>query len=70
MVGGGVAWMVGMSTLSIAAQQAAPSWVRARALAVSLLVIQGSLALGSLAAGALADTGRHVHTRWRRSPWP
>jgi len=54
MVGGGVAWMVGMSTLSIAAQQAAPSWVRARALAVSLLVIQGSLALGSLAAGALA----------------
>jgi len=54
MVGGGVAWMVGMSILSVAAQQAAPAWVRARALALSLLVIQGSLALGSLAAGALA----------------
>ncbi|MEO8603037.1 MAG: MFS transporter, partial [bacterium] len=55
MVGAGVAWMAGMSTLNVAAQQAAPAWVRARALAVSLLVIQGGLAVGSLAAGALAE---------------
>jgi MFS family permease len=54
MVFGGLAWMTGMSTVNIAAQQVAPSWVRARALAANLLVIQGGLALGSLAAGALA----------------
>ncbi|MDX2167865.1 MAG: MFS transporter [Deltaproteobacteria bacterium] len=55
MVGGGIAWMVGMSTVNIAAQHVAPGWVRARALAANLLVVQGGLALGSLAAGALAD---------------
>ena len=54
MVAGGVAWMVGMSTLSIAAQNAAPAWVRARALAISLLVVQGGLAVGSLLWGAVA----------------
>ncbi len=55
MVIGGVAWMIGMSTLNIAAQHVAPGWVRGRALAANLLVIQGGLALGSLVAGALAD---------------
>ncbi len=55
MVFGGIAWMVGMSTINIAAQHVAPGWVRARALAANLLVMQGGLAIGSLVAGALAD---------------
>jgi len=44
-----------MATLTVAAQSAAPAWVRARALAMSLLVVQGGLALGSLVWGAVAD---------------
>jgi quinol monooxygenase YgiN len=52
--GGGIGWMVMMSSLSVAAQESVPSWVRARALAVSLLVIQGSLAGGALAWGIVA----------------
>lgn len=52
--GGGVAWMAMMSSISVAAQEAVPAWVRARALAVSMLVIQGSLALGALAWGVVA----------------
>jgi len=51
---GGIAWMTMMSSVSVAAQEAVPGWVRARALAVSLLVIQGSLALGALAWGVVA----------------
>src|SRR5262249_46071129 len=51
----GIRWMGAMATLTVAAQSAAPAWVRARALATSLLVVQGGLALGSLAWGALAD---------------
>lgn len=45
---GGIAWMAAMSTLSVASQNAVPSWVRARGLAVGLLVLQGGLAFGSL----------------------
>ena len=52
--GGGIGWMVMMSSLSVAAQEGVPSWVRARALAVSLLVIQGSLACGALLWGIVA----------------
>jgi MFS family permease len=55
MVVAGVAWMAAMATLTVAAQSAAPAWVRARALAMSLLVVQGGLALGSLVWGAVAD---------------
>ncbi|HUE29232.1 MAG TPA: MFS transporter, partial [Verrucomicrobiae bacterium] len=51
---GGVAWMGAMSTLSVAAQNAVPAWVRARALAVGLLAVQGSLAAGSLLWGVVA----------------
>ena len=54
MLAGGMAWMAAMSTLSVAAQSAAPAWVRARALGISLLVVQGGLAIGSLLWGALA----------------
>jgi MFS family permease len=51
---GGVAWMAAMSTLNVAAQSAVPAWVRARALAVGLLALQGGLAFGSLLWGATA----------------
>src|SRR5262249_5043015 len=52
--GGGIGWMVVMSTFSIAAQESVPAWGRARRLAVSLLVIQGSLAGGALGWGVVA----------------
>jgi quinol monooxygenase YgiN len=51
---GGFAWLTTMSSLTVAAQESVPAWVRARALAVSLLVIQGSLAFGALAWGVVA----------------
>jgi MFS family permease len=51
---GGVAWMAAMATLNVAAQNAVPAWVRARALAVGLLAVQGGLAFGSLLWGAVA----------------
>jgi MFS family permease len=51
---GGTAWMTTMSTLTVAAQESVPAWVRARALAVGLLVIQGSMAAGALAWGLVA----------------
>jgi MFS family permease len=58
---GGVAWMTVMSTLSVAAQESVPGWVRARGLAVGLLVIQGSLAVGAFAWGVVAArTSLHV----------
>jgi hypothetical protein len=54
LVAAGIAWMAVMSTINTAAQTAVSGWVRARALAVSLLVIQGSMALGAVVWGAVA----------------
>jgi MFS family permease len=54
MVIGGTAWIAATSSLISAAQNAAPDWVRARVLAVALLVLQGSLAAGSAAWGVWA----------------
>jgi MFS family permease len=50
----GVAWMTVNSTLTTVTQTSVPAWVRARALAVYLLVFQGAMALGSVIWGALA----------------
>jgi MFS family permease len=55
MMAGGVAWIAMMSSLTAAAQTAAPAWVRARALGIYLLVFQGLMAAGSFAWGALAQ---------------
>lgn len=55
MLGGGVAWIVLMSSFNAAAQNAAPEWVRARGLALYLLVFQGGTAAGSILWGALAE---------------
>jgi MFS family permease len=54
MLLGGVAWMTAMSTFSVCAQSAPPLWLRARALAVYLMVFQGALAVGSGIWGELA----------------
>lgn len=54
MLVGGVGWITLMSSFNTAAQMALPSWVRARGVAVYLLVFQGGLAAGSAIWGALA----------------
>jgi MFS family permease len=47
LVIGGIAWMSVLSALNISAQTATPSWVRARVMAIYLLVFTGGLAGGS-----------------------
>lgn len=54
MLIGGFSWIGATSTIMSGAQNAAPAWVRARALAVVLLVLQGGLAIGSVLWGVLA----------------
>jgi len=54
MLIGGVAWMTVMTTFNVCAQTAPPVELRARALAVYILVFQGALAIGSAAWGAVA----------------
>lgn len=44
-----------MVSLSVSAQTAVPTWVRARAIATQMLVFQGCMALGSLLWGAIAQ---------------
>ncbi|HEY1272122.1 MAG TPA: MFS transporter [Terriglobales bacterium] len=51
---GGVAWIAILACLNVAAQTMCPDWVRARALSMYLLVLQGGMAVGSAAWGALA----------------
>jgi MFS family permease len=51
----GMAWMALMSTLNAAAQTTVPAWVRARAMAVYLLLFQGGMAVGSTLWGAVAS---------------
>lgn len=53
LAGGG--WLSILSSLNVAVQTVVPSWVRARALSVYLLVFSGSLAGGSALWGAVAD---------------
>jgi len=55
MLIGGAAWIIFVSLVSALVQNLAPDWVRARVLAIYLLVIQGSVALGSAVWGAIAQ---------------
>jgi len=55
MLTGGAAWVVFISLVSTLLQNLAPDWVRARVLAIFILVYQGSFALGSAAWGAVAQ---------------
>jgi len=55
MVGLGVAWVIVNSCLNVGAQLSVPSWVRARALAIYILVFQGSVAIGSSIWGEIGN---------------
>ncbi|PYV71839.1 MAG: MFS transporter, partial [Acidobacteria bacterium] len=50
----GAAWIAILACLNVAAQTMSPPWMRARALAMYLPVLQGGMAIGSAAWGALA----------------
>ena len=52
---GGLAWVLGMTSLKVTAQVVVPQWVKARALASYQLVVQGSMALGGLLWGGAAS---------------
>ena len=51
----GLAWIGILACLNVTAQTMCPSWMRARALSMYLLVLQGGMAIGSAAWGALAS---------------
>jgi MFS family permease len=55
MLLGGAAWVNFISLISALIQNLAPDWVRARVLAIFILVYQGTFALGSAAWGAVAQ---------------
>ena len=50
----GIGWIAMLSTLNVAAQMALPNWVKARTLAVYLVVFNGAMAGGSALWGTLA----------------
>ena len=52
---GGAAWIGILASLNYAAQTMAAPWVRARSLSMYLLVMQGSMAIGSMTWGAVAS---------------
>lgn len=51
----GFAWITVLSSLQIAAQTSVPAWVRARALALYIVVFSCGMAIGSLGWGTLAQ---------------
>jgi MFS family permease len=55
LVIGGMAWISVLSALNISAQTETPSWVRARVMAIYLLVFTGGLAAGSALWGFIAS---------------
>lgn len=54
MVVAGAGWLVFISLVSALVQTLAPDWARARVLAVFILIVQGGIAAGSVAWGAVA----------------
>jgi MFS family permease len=52
----GVAWVTVFASLSAGTQSSAPAWVGARAVAMNIVAVQASLAIGSALWGALAST--------------
>jgi predicted MFS family arabinose efflux permease len=55
MLVGGAAWVIFISLISALIQNLSPDWVRARVLAIFILVYQGTYALGTAAWGAVAQ---------------
>ena len=53
--GAGAAWTFVLASLSAGTQTAAPAWVRARAVSMTLIAVQASMALGSVLWGSLAS---------------
>jgi MFS family permease len=51
----GVAWIATLTTLTVAAQTVLPQWMRARGLAMYLVILIGSQAFGSLVWGVVAS---------------
>ena len=51
----GVAWIGILACFNVVAQTMCPSWMRARALSMYLLVLQGGMAIGSAVWGAIAS---------------
>lgn len=56
MFAAGLAWIGMLTSLNVAAQMASPGWVKARALAVYLLVFQGAMTGGSILWGTIASS--------------
>jgi MFS family permease/quinol monooxygenase YgiN len=56
MFAAGLAWIGMLTALNVAAQMASAGWVKARALAVYLLVFQGAMTGGSILWGSLASS--------------
>src|SRR6202043_3513445 len=54
MLVGGAAWISFISLFNVQVLNQTPDWVRARVLAVSMLVFQGAVAAGSATWGAVA----------------
>ncbi|MFN3459499.1 MAG: MFS transporter, partial [Oceanibaculum sp.] len=54
MFSAGLAWIGMLTSLNVAAQMASPGWVKARALAVYILVFQGAMTGGSILWGSIA----------------
>jgi MFS family permease len=54
MLVSGAAWILFISLVSAVVQMLAPDWVRARALAIFLLIFQGGMAAGSAVWGSVA----------------
>jgi MFS family permease len=52
---GGLGWIAVLTSLNVSAQTALPDWVRARGLAISLMVFFGCMAAGSAFWGQLAS---------------
>ena len=61
MLIGGAQWVIFISLISALIQNLAPDWVRARVLAIFMLVYQGSFALGSAVWGAVAQRAGIQH---------
>jgi MFS family permease len=60
LIGGG-AWILFVSLLNVIVLNHTPEWVRARVLAVSMLMFQGAMAIGSAVWGAVATrAGLHI----------
>lgn len=55
MLVSGIAWITVLSSLQVAAQLSLPNWVRSRGLAVFMATFMGSMALGSLLWGNVAQ---------------